>query len=68
MSFGIVVCIYCHNIPTCTPQSWYHRVTNVTKNTDIAKMAENRINCKSAHPLLRPHKTYGVGTRKHFFG
>ena len=29
MSFRILVGIYCHNIPTHTPQSGYHGVTEV---------------------------------------
>ena len=32
-SFRILVGIYCHNIPTHTPQSGYHGVTEVAKPT-----------------------------------
>ena len=39
-SFRILVGIYCHNIPTHTPQSGYHGVTEVAKTANIAKMAE----------------------------
>ena len=55
-SFCILVGIYCHNIPACTPHSGYHGVTKVAKTADIAKMAEYRINCISARPTL-PHIT-----------
>ena len=54
MSFRILVGIYCHNIPTHTPQSAYHRVTEVAKTANIAKMAEKCINCTSACPTP-PH-------------
>ena len=54
MSFRILVGIYCHNIPTCTPQSGYHGVTEVAKTTNIAKMAENCISSTSARPTP-PH-------------
>ena len=53
-SFRILVGIYCHNIPTHTPQSGYHGVTEVAKTTNIAKMAEECINCISARPTP-PH-------------
>ena len=53
-SFRILVGIYCHNIPTRTPQSGYHGVTEVAKTTNIAKMAEECINCISARPTP-PH-------------
>ena len=67
MSFRIlVVGIYCHNIPTHTPQSGYHGVTGVAKTANIAKMAEKCINCMSARPTP-PHTNPGVGTWKHFF-
>ena len=52
ISFGILVCIYCHNIPTCTPQSGYHGVTEVAKNTAIATMPGNCIYCFSTRPIL----------------
>ena len=39
--FHILVGMYCHNIPTRTPQSGYHGVTEVAKTANIAKMAEN---------------------------
>ena len=54
MSFRILVGIYCHNIPTHTPQSGYHGVTEVTKTDNIAKMAEKGMNCISARPTP-PH-------------
>ena len=53
-SFRILVGIYCHNIPTHTPQSGYHGVTEVAKNANIAKMAKKGINCRSARPTP-PH-------------
>ena len=34
-------------VSSCTPHSGYHGVTKVTKNADIAKMAENCICCIS---------------------
>ena len=49
-SFGLLVGIYCHNIPTHTPQSGYHGFTEVAKTTNIAKMAEKCINCTSTRP------------------
>ena len=48
MSFRIPVGIYCHNIPTHTPQSGYHGVTEVAKTANIAKMAGKCINCISS--------------------
>ena len=54
MSFRILVGIYCHNIPTHTPQSGYHRVTEVAKTANTAKMAGKFINCMSTRPTL-PH-------------
>ena len=54
MSFRILVGIYCHNIPTHTPQSGYHGVTEVATTANIAKMAEKCINCISARPTP-PH-------------
>ena len=51
-SFRILVGIYCHNIPTHTPQSGYHGVTEVAKTANIAKMAEKCRNCMSARPTL----------------
>ena len=53
-SFRILVGIYCHSIPTHTPQSGYLGVTEVAKTTCIAKMAEKCINCLSARPTP-PH-------------
>ena len=47
--------MYCHNIPTRTPQSGYHRVIGSAKTTNIAKMAEKCINCIIARPTP-PHK------------
>ena len=52
--FRILVGIYCHNIPTRTPQSGYHGVTEVAKIANIAKMAKKCINCISARPTP-PH-------------
>ena len=54
MSFRILVGIYCHNIPTHTPQRGYHRVDEVAKTANIPKMAEKCINCMSARPTP-PH-------------
>ena len=53
-SFRILVGIYCHNIPTHTPQSGYHGVTEVAKPANIAKMAKKCIKCISARPTP-PH-------------
>ena len=53
-SFGILVGIYRHNIPTHTFQSGYHGVTEVAKTANIPEMAEKCINCISARPTL-PH-------------
>ena len=50
-TFRILVGIYCHDIPTHTPQSGYHGVTEVAKNANIAKIAEKCINCISARPI-----------------
>ena len=36
MTFCILVGIYCHDIPTHTPQSGYHGVTEVAKTANIA--------------------------------
>ena len=55
MSFCILVGIYHHNIPTHTPQSGYHGVTEVAKTTNIPKMAAKTINCINARPT--PHHT-----------
>ena len=67
MSSRILVGIYCHNIPTRTPQSGYHRVTEVAKTANIAKMAEkvHKLHERSSHSA--PYKPHRVGTRKHFF-
>ena len=54
MCFCILVGIYCHNIPTHTSRSGYHGVTEVAKTPNIAKMAENCINCIRARPTP-PH-------------
>ena len=54
MSFRILVGIYCDNIPTRTPQSGYHKVTEVAKTANMPKMAEKCINCISACPTP-PH-------------
>ena len=54
MSFRILVGIYCYNIPTHTPQSGYHGVTEVAKTANIAKMAEKCINRIRARPTP-PH-------------
>ena len=53
-SFRILVGIYCHKIPTHTPQSGYHGVTDVAKTANKAKMAEKCKNCNSARPTP-PH-------------
>ena len=53
-SFRFLVGIYYHNIPTHTPQSGLHGVTEVAKTANIAKMAEKYMNCTSARPTL-PH-------------
>ena len=53
-SFRSRLGIYCHNIPTHTPQSGYHRVTEVAKTANTTKMAEKCINCISARPTP-PH-------------
>ena len=50
MSLCILMCVYCHDIPSCTPWHGYHRVTKVAKNAHIAKMAENCINCTRPTP------------------
>ena len=71
-SLDILVGIYCHNIPTRTPQSGYHRVTEVAKTTNIAKMAEECINCISARPTpphtnpmeSGPRNTFSAQNRK----
>ena len=68
----ILVGIYCHNIPTRTPQSGYHGVTEVAKTANIAKMAEKCINCISARPTLShtnpmesgPGNTFSAQNRK----
>ena len=52
--FHILGGIYCHNIPTRTPRSGYHGVTEVAKIANIAKMAKKCINCISARPTP-PH-------------
>ena len=52
MSFCILACVYYHNIPTSTPHSGFHGVTKIAKNADIAKLAENYMNCISARPTL----------------
>ena len=51
MSFRILVGIYCHNIPTHTPQSGYRSVTEAAKTANIAKTAKK---CKSAR-ATPPH-------------
>ena len=66
MSFPILVGIYCHTIPTHTPQSGYHGVTEVAKTADIAKMAEKCINCTSARPTP-PHTNPMVSGRGNTF-
>ena len=53
-SFCILVDIYCHNIPTQTPQSGYHGVTEVAKTANTTKMDGKCRNCISAHPTP-PH-------------
>ena len=56
MSFGILICLHCHIILTCTPQSGYREATKVAKNANIVKGVENCRNCKRC----------GVGTQAHF--
>ena len=60
------------HIPTHTPQSGYHRVTNVAKTTNIPKMAEKCKNCISARPTSthtnpmesKPGNTFSAKNRK----
>ena len=40
----------------------------MAKNTDIGKMAENCTSCIKCLSHPAPHKPYGVGARKQFFG
>ena len=63
MSFCVLVGIYCHNIPTHTPQSGYHGVTGSAETANIAKMAKKWINCISARPTSLPtnHMESGPG-------
>ena len=63
---GIIVDIYCHSIPSCTPQSRYHRFTKVAKNADIAKMAENCITCISTPPPAPTQTLWGWGPKTLF--
>ena len=51
MSFRILVGIYCHNIPTHTPQSGKHGATEVAKTANIAEMAEKCINYKTPYTM-----------------
>ena len=48
-----LICAYCQTILTCTPQNGHHGITKVTKNTDIAKIAEN---CMSTCSSSATHK------------
>ena len=72
MSFRILVGIYCHNIPTHTPRTGYHRVTEVAKTANIVKMGETCINCISARPTpphtnpieSGPRNTYSAQNRE----
>ena len=72
MSFRILVGIYCHNIPTHTPQSGYHWVTEVANTANMAKMVEKYINCIGARPTpphtspmeLGPGNTFSAQNRK----
>ena len=67
MSFRILVGIYCHNIPTHTPHSRYHGVTEVAKTPNIKNGSKvHKLHERSSHSA--PCKPDGVGTRKHFFG
>ena len=66
--FHILGGIYCHNIPTRTPWSGYHGVTEVAKIANIAKMAKKMHKLHKCSSYSAPYKPYGVGTRKHFFG
>ena len=52
--FRILVGIYYHVIPTHTPQTEYHGVTEVAKTANIPKMAKKCINRTSARPTP-PH-------------
>ena len=56
-SFRILVGIYCHNIPTHTPQNGYHGVNEVAKTANIAKMAEK------SNPLGDPPPPPGPNTQ-----
>ena len=51
--------------PHLHPSKWYHRVTNVTKNANIAEMAENYMNRMSAH-TSPPHNPMESGPEKIF--
>ena len=51
---SILVGIYCHNIPTHTPQSGYHGFTEVAKTANIAKMAEKCISACPTPPHTNP--------------
>ena len=62
-SFRILVGIYCHNIPTCTPQSRYHGVTEVDEHSKNSWKVHKLHSSHSA-----PYKPHRVGTRKNFFG
>ena len=55
-SFRILAGIYCHNLPTHTPQSGYHGVTEVAKTANTPKMAEKCISILYIS-LLRPIQT-----------
>ena len=52
MPFRVLVGMYCHNIPTHTPLSGYHGVTEVAET--VAEMAEKCISCMNARPTP-PH-------------
>ena len=55
-------------MPTRTPRSGYHGVTEVAKTANIPKMAEkvHKLHERPSHSA--PYKPHGVETRKHFFG
>ena len=50
----MLVGIYCHHIPTNTPHSGWHGVTEVAKTANTAKMAKKTMLCTRACPTP-PH-------------
>ena len=57
MSLCVLVGIYCQNIPTHTPRSGYHRVTEVAKTATPSSPPPT----SSAHPNKKP---WGLGWQK----